>query len=90
MTIIRYLIGSPPVFRLYQPLPPSKPLQLSSGTIEQAQLSLSVSQRMQTVEIGESETKQRNILTLRDGLGNTILHKLVDMNQLNNIKWILN
>ena len=46
MSTLRYLIGTPQLFRLFKPLPPNKPLQLSSGTIDQAQLSLSVSQRM--------------------------------------------
>ena len=92
MSTLRYLIGTPQLFRLFKPLPPNKPLQLSSGTIDQAQLSLSVSQRMKNSNdetIYQEANEPKNILTLKDGLGNTILHKLVEMNQLNTIKWIL-
>ena len=36
------------------------------------------------------QTSVRNILTLQDAQGNTVLHKLVELQDLNTIKWILN
>ena len=34
-------------------------------------------------------TKEENILTLKDGFGNTVLHKAVELNMKTTIKWCL-
>ena len=85
--ILRFLVGDPALFRLNR----QKPLTSSVDPINQTAQSIPTN-LMNTTDIAEqSESKANiNILTIKNGQGNTAIHTLVETGQKAMIKWVLN
>ena len=85
--IVRFLVGDPALFRLNR----QKPSPSMADPINQTAQSIPTNLMNTTETAEQSDSKVNlNILTVKNGQGNTAVHMLVETGQKAMIKWVLN